>query len=273
MLGRGAIHVLLDGLIRNSWFFALVGVVGLWELAAPRGVLTARRSLRWPTSFTLGPFNALLATVPLAPFALAIALTERGWGLSTTTRLPLWVTIAVSVLLLDLLFYFQHRAFHAVPVLWSVHRVHHADVDFDYTTAFRFHPIEALLTNGTALAAVTVFGLPAFAVLVHQTLATGMTIFEHANARCPSAVEVRLRRIFVTPDMHRIHHSTGAPSTDSNFATILSCWDRWLGTYRSHATRGRDGMEIGLTEFRDPKYLTLPWTLAMPFLRPRPVRR
>lgn len=260
----------LDGLIRNSWLFGLVAVVGLWELTAPRGSLTARRILRWPTSFTLAPLNALLGTVPLAPVTLAFALTDRGWGVSTTIPSVLqWLTIAVSVLLLDLLFYLQHRAFHAVPMLWAVHRVHHADVDLDYTTAFRFHPLEALLTNATTLAAVMVLGTSAVAVLVHQTLAVAMTVIEHANARLASTVEPRVRLLFVTPEMHRIHHSADRASTDSNFATIFSFWDRWLGTYRACATDGPDAVDIGLAEFREPKYLTLPWTLAIPFLRAR----
>ena len=245
------------------WFFLLIPAVCLWEVAAPRAGLTARRSLRWPTSFTLWPFNALLGAFPLAPFGLALLLTERGWGFALDNSLARWLTILASVCLLDLAFYFQHRLFHAVPLLWSLHRVHHADVDFDYTTGLRFHPIEALLTNATALIAVTMLGLPAFGVLLHGSIASGITILEHVNARIPAGFESWLGRVFVTTAMHRIHHSTATPDTDSNFATIFSFWDRALGTYRPSPT---SGAEIGLMEFREAKYQTLPWALAMPFL-------
>jgi sterol desaturase/sphingolipid hydroxylase (fatty acid hydroxylase superfamily) len=248
--------------MRDWWFFALLVAVCLWEMAAPRTPLTTRRSLRWPTSFTLGPLNGLLGVFPLAPFGLALLLTDRGWGLTLDSGFVRWLTIPASVCLLDLAFYFQHRVFHAVPFLWSVHRVHHADVDFDYTTSLRFHPIEALLTNATALIAVAALGLPAFGVLLHGGIAGGITILEHANARIPPAIESWIGRVFVTPAIHRVHHSTATPDTDSNFATIFSFWDRALGTYRPQATKGA---EIGLREFREPKYQTLPWALAMPF--------
>jgi sterol desaturase/sphingolipid hydroxylase (fatty acid hydroxylase superfamily) len=264
-----AADVLVDGLIRTGGLIALLALVGLWEAAAPCRVLSARRSLRWPTNFTLGPLNALLAAVPLAPVALAIALADHPPGLSMSVSLPRWLTVIAAVLLLDVVLYVQHRAFHAVRVLWAVHRVHHADVDCDYTTAFRFHPIEAMLTNATVLAVIAIVGLPPLAVLVHQSMAAIITIIEHANAAWPAGLEALVRRIFVTPDMHRIHHSRERPSTDSNFGTIFSFWDRWLGTYRQPATTSRDGMDVGLEEFREPKYLTLPWTLALPFLRSR----
>jgi len=245
------------------WLLALLAVVCAWEMAAPRTALTSRRSLRWPTSLTLGPLNAVLATFALPAYALALALNERGWGLGLDHNLPLWLAIAASVCVLDLVVYVQHRVLHAVPVLWAVHRVHHADVDFDYTTALRFHPIEALLTNAVTLVAVAGLGLPPVAVLVYGALASGITILEHANGRIPPGIESLIGRVFVTPGMHRIHHSEATADTDSNFATIFSFWDRALATYRATATTGAD---IGLTQFRAPKYQTLPWALAMPFV-------
>ena len=248
--------------MRYWWFLVLVAVVCLWELGARRTTLTARRSLRWPTSFTLGPLNGLLGTLPLAPSALALIVTERGWSFPLQDSFVWWLTIPASVCLLDLAFYLQHRVLHAVPVLWSIHRVHHADVDFDYTTGLRFHPLEALVTNTTALIAVAVLGLPASGVLLHGAIASGITIVEHANARIPPAIESWIGRVLVTPAIHRIHHSAAMPETDSNFATIFSFWDRVLGTYRAQAT----SVDIGLMEFRAPKYQTLPWALAMPFL-------
>jgi sterol desaturase/sphingolipid hydroxylase (fatty acid hydroxylase superfamily) len=261
--------MLLDGLIRNAWVLAFVAAVGLWEAIAPRHRRIAGRSLRWPTSFALGPVNALLATVPLAPLALATTLTGRWDTLAIGGALGWWIAIALSVLALDLAFYTQHRVLHAVPWLWSVHRVHHTDVDVDYTTAFRFHPIEAVITNATALACVAAFGIPPLAVVIHQALAGGLTVIEHANARVPAALEAWAGRVLVTPGLHRIHHSTAPHKTDSNFATIFSFWDRWLGTYAAPASAGREDGFFGLREFRERKYLTLPWTLALPFLRLR----
>src|SRR5262245_5153247 len=246
--------------MRDWWLLALLAAVCLWEIAAPRTALTARRSLRWPTSLTLGPLNALLSTLPIPAYALALAWRERGWGVGFDHGLPQWLTIAASVCLLDLILYVQHRVLHSVPLLWAVHRVHHADVDFDYTTAFRFHPIEAVLTNAVVLVAVTVFGLPPSAVLVHGAIATGITVLEHANARIPPALESTIGRLLVTPAMHRTHHSAAMPDTNSNFATIFSFWDRALGTYMA---RSKGGAEIGLIEFRAAKYQTLPWALAM----------
>jgi len=261
--------MLLDGLMKNAWILAFVAAVAVWEAAAPRHRRVAGRSVRWPTSFTLGPVNALLTTVPLAPLALATALAHRGGVLAIDTTLGSWLAIPVGVLVLDLAVYGQHRLLHAVPMLWSVHRVHHSDLDLDYTTAFRFHPIEACVTNVTALACIGFFGVPALAVLVHQTLAVSLTVLEHTNARVPAVIESWAGRVFVTPSMHRIHHSAAARNTDSNFATIFSFWDRWLGTYSPPAPGERDDLEIGLREFRQTKYLTLPWTLALPFLRNR----
>jgi sterol desaturase/sphingolipid hydroxylase (fatty acid hydroxylase superfamily) len=249
--------------MRDWWLLALLAAVCLWEMVAPRTALTSRRSLRWPTSFTLGPLNAFVGTFPLPAYALALTLREGGLGVALDHILPPWLTIAAAVCLLDLVGYVQHRILHAVPYFWTVHRVHHADVDFDYTTAFRFHPIEALFANAVVLVSVVALGLPPFAVLVHGTIASGITILEHANVRIPPAIESWIGRVFVTPATHRIHHSAAAPDTDSNFATIFSFWDRVLGTYRPAAT---SGAEIGLREFRAPKYQTLPWALAMPFL-------
>jgi len=254
----------------SGWLLGLIALVGIWELCAPRGVLSARRSLRWPTSFTLGPLNAILATMPVAPLALAMTVREHGWGLATNTWPPGWLSLVLCVLLLDLLMYGQHRAFHSVPTLWRVHRVHHSDVDFDYTTAFRFHPLEALLTNATAFGAIVLFGLPPAGILIHQALAAGMTIVEHANAVLPSRIESWARRFVVTPDVHRVHHSADARSFDSNFGTIFSIWDRAFGTYQSRDT-DLARMAMGLDSFREQKYLTLPWTLALPFLSERTV--
>jgi len=237
----------------------------VWEALAPRRRFDARRALRWPTSLTLASVNGLLATVPMTAVALASVASERGWGALNAAGAPPWLAVAVSVPLLDLLVYAQHRLLHESPALWSFHRVHHADL-FDAATALRFHPFEALATHATVLVAIVAFGLPVPGVLAYHVIAMGMTLFEHANGRLPAGLESRLQEVLVTPEMHRIHHSIAAEDAGSNFATIFSVWDRWFGTYRPRPARSQDADDVGVEELRDPKYATLPWTLALPLL-------
>jgi sterol desaturase/sphingolipid hydroxylase (fatty acid hydroxylase superfamily) len=222
--------------------------------------------LRWPTGFTLAPFNALLVWAVVSPVALAAAAADRGLGLLNAASLPPGLGVVASVLVLDLLAYLQHRLLHAAPVLWSFHRVHHADIELDCTTALRFHPVEALVTSVILLAGVVVFGLPPAGVAAYRMLATAMTLFEHGNVRLPATLDSRLRGILVTPEMHRIHHSTAVEDHDTNFATVFPMWDRCFRTYRRRAAGGDADPDVGLPGFRDPKYATLPWTLALPFL-------
>jgi len=255
-------------LIATGWLVASIAFMALWEAAAPRCRRSPERALRWPTSFTLAPLNAVLASVPLPAAALATTMDDRGWGLLNALHAPAWVGGAITVPLLDLVVYLQHRLLHAVPALWAVHRVHHADRAFDVATGLRFHPIEAAVTHGTLLLAVTALGLPVLGVLAYQTIAFLMTLFEHANARLPAGIESRLERVLVTPATHRIHHSVEASA--SNFATVFPLWDRWLGTYRARRAAD-DTADVGVRGLRDPKFATLPWTLALPFLSARRV--
>jgi sterol desaturase/sphingolipid hydroxylase (fatty acid hydroxylase superfamily) len=249
--------VLLDWLLTDGWLLGLLAVAIVAELAAPRRALLTSRSLRWPTNASLGVINiALLA-------ALAAWLNPGSgswrWGL-----LP---AVAVSVVTLDAASYVTHRLLHRVPALWAVHRVHHADFDCDSTTAFRFHPAEALILNAVHAAAITIFGLPAPGVLAYVAVAQSVTILEHTNVRIPTMVDRHLRRVLVTPDMHRIHHSARPGEGDTNFATIFPLWDRLFGTYRAEPADGHEAMRLGLQRFRTAKDLTLPWTLLLPFRR------
>ncbi|HEV8472453.1 MAG TPA: sterol desaturase family protein [Methylomirabilota bacterium] len=247
----------------DAWLFGILAVIALGEVAAPRRRLTAARSLRWPTNVTLGAINVVL----LAAFAawLSDGPAAARWGLLHRAAVPGPLAIAFSVVALDALSYASHRLLHRVPALWAVHRVHHADSDCDSTTGFRFHPGEALLTNGLFAAAIAVLGLPALGVVVHQVLAMTLTIAEHANVRVPPAVDQYVRRVLVTPDMHRVHHSAHAADSDTNFATIFPIWDRWFGTYRAEPADGHEAMRVGLDGFRTARDLTLPSTLVMPF--------
>lgn len=242
-----------------------LGTAAVWEVAAPRRRRLLSRGLRWPTSLTLGSINGLLMMIPVTPVALAAIAATHGWGLANTLHLPAWLALLVGVPVLDLVIYLQHRVLHAVPAFWSFHRVHHADVDVDCTTAFRFHPLEALMTNVTLLTASLTLGLPPLAVMVYQGLALAMTVLEHVNGRVPPVLESSVGTLLITPATHRLHH---AADVEANFGTIFTVWDRWLGTYRSPIAAADDGLPLGLAGFREPKYQTLPWVLALPFLGP-----
>jgi sterol desaturase/sphingolipid hydroxylase (fatty acid hydroxylase superfamily) len=212
-------------------------------------------------------------TVPLAPVALAAIATDRGWGLLNQLDWPLWVEVLVAVLVLDLVVYLQHVLFHAVPALWRLHRMHHADTDIDATTGIRFHPLEIILSLGIKLAAVLALGPAAVAVLLFEVLLNGSAMFNHANLALPRRADALLRLVLVTPDMHRVHHSWHRDETDSNYGFCFPWWDRLLGTYRAQPRDGHTGMTIGLTDFRDPRELSVMRLLTQPFRSPRPPRK
>jgi sterol desaturase/sphingolipid hydroxylase (fatty acid hydroxylase superfamily) len=197
---------------------------------------------------------------------MALFAQAQGWGLFNTYAVPAWAAIAASIVALDLAIYLQHVLFHAVPALWRLHRVHHADLDFDVTTGARFHPLEIVLSMLIKFAAIAVLGAPAVAVLVFEVLLNALAMFNHANVRIPAPIDRALRVVLVTPDMHRVHHSIEGDETDSNFGFNLSLWDRLFGTYRAGPRAGHEAMTIGIREFRDPgQCATLPGMLAIPF--------
>jgi sterol desaturase/sphingolipid hydroxylase (fatty acid hydroxylase superfamily) len=175
------------------------------------------------------------------------------------------VAVPAGVVLLDLAVYLQHRVFHAVPALWRLHRVHHADLELDATTGLRFHPIEILLSMAIKIAAVAALGAPAAAVLAFEVLLNAGALFSHANLALPRGLDAVLRAVLVTPAMHRVHHSVVRAETDSNFGFCLSWWDRLFGTYRAAPAAGPDRVTIGLEAFRDPAELRLDRLLTQPF--------
>jgi sterol desaturase/sphingolipid hydroxylase (fatty acid hydroxylase superfamily) len=190
---------------------------------------------------------------------------SRGWGLFHLLDTPLWLSLVVSVAALDFAIYLQHRLFHAVPLLWRLHRMHHADLEIDVTTGARFHPIEILLSMIIKLGVVIALGAPAAAVLMFEVLLNATSMFNHGNVRLPLAADRLLRWVVVTPDMHRVHHSILPRETNSNFGFNLPWWDRLLGTYRPQPEAGHDGMTIGLDIFRDVRELRLDRLLLQPF--------
>jgi sterol desaturase/sphingolipid hydroxylase (fatty acid hydroxylase superfamily) len=172
------------------------------------------------------------------------------------------------VVILDFVIWAQHVFFHAVPALWRLHRMHHADLDFDLTTGLRFHPLEILLSFALKAAAIVALGAPALAVLLFEVILSSMALFNHSNVRFPHRLDRALRRVIVTPDFHRVHHSWHPNETNSNFGFNLSCWDRLLGTYQAQPREGHDRMTIGINLFREPRWTRLDRLLVQPFVGP-----
>lgn len=265
--------------LRLAVFLALVVTLVVAETAFPRRPRSLPRSLRWPHNLLLVLTNSLLGRVllPVAPVALAAFLQDSGVGLVPALGLQGLPAILVAFVLMDLAIYLQHVLFHHVPLLWRLHRMHHADVDLDVTSGLRFHPLEILLSLGIKIAVVTALGAPPAAVLLFEVVLNGAAMFNHANMALPVGLDRILRWIIVTPDMHRVHHSTVRRETDSNFGFNLPWWDRLFGTYIADPEGGQTGMIVGLPILRDPSESTLwrmwtqPFRTASPPARPTPV--
>ena len=257
----------IEPTIRLGFFLGVFAIMAGWEALLPRRARGVSRWIRWPSNLGIVAVNTLLLRVliPTAAVGLALAGEARGWGLLNALALPYWLSVVLAVVLLDLAIYLQHVMFHAVPALWRLHRMHHADLDFDVTTGARFHPIEILLSMALKLGVVAALGAPALAVLVFEVLLNATAMFNHANARLPERLDRVLRWIVVTPDMHRVHHSVVPRETNSNFGFNLPWWDRLLGTYRAQPAAGHTAMTIGLEQFRDQGDLRLDRMLVQPF--------
>jgi sterol desaturase/sphingolipid hydroxylase (fatty acid hydroxylase superfamily) len=252
--------------LRLGVFLAVFAALALWEWAAPARAPRLSRLLRWRANLGLAILNALLLRVVLPGSALAFAAlaADEGWGLLNRSDVPGWVAVLAGVVMLDLVIYLQHVLFHAVPALARLHSVHHADLDFDLTTGIRFHPLEILLSTAIKFAAIAALGAPVLAVLLFEILLNATAMFNHANVSLPAWLEPWVRRVLVTPDMHRTHHSVIEAERNSNYGFCLSVWDRWLGTY-TPAARGE--LDIGLPAWRDPGAVaTLNGVLRMPFM-------
>ncbi|TMH63155.1 MAG: sterol desaturase family protein [Betaproteobacteria bacterium] len=256
-----------EAFIRLAAFSAVFAAVALWELAAPRRRPTFSRRERWPHNLGLLLVDAIVLRVlaPGAAVAVALLAQERGWGFLNLFAFAPALAFVVAVVLLDLVIYFQHVTFHAVPTLWRLHRVHHADLDFDLTTGTRFHPIEILISIVIKCAAVAAIGASPAAVLVFEVLLNATAMFNHANASLPRIVDRWLRWLLVTPDMHRLHHSVEYDESSSNFGFNLPWWDRLFGTYRAQPRLGHDAMTIGVDAFRSADDLRLDQLLIQPF--------
>ena len=256
-----------EPLIRLGAFAGVFVVMAIWEFLTPRRPQAIGRNWRWPNNLGVVAVDVLLVRIllPITAVGFALFAEARGIGLFNMIVLPVWASIVISVILLDLAIYLQHVLFHAVPALWRLHRMHHADLEFDVTTGLRFHPVEILLSTGIKLAVVAALGTPAAAVLIFELLLNATSMFNHSNVRVPPAVDRMLRWFVVTPDMHRVHHSILRRETNSNFGFNLPWWDRLLGTYRAQPAAGHGGMTIGIEQFREPRELGLDRMLLQPF--------
>lgn len=256
-----------DPAIRLGLFLGTFALMAAWELFAPRRVLEVSKPVRWTHNISIAIINVLLVRVlfPSAAVGVAVFAEERGTGLLNMFAIPYPLAFLVSLLALDLTMYLVHLMFHAVPALWRVHRMHHADVDFDVTTGARFHPIQILLAVPIKFAVIFVLGLPVMAVLVFEAVFNALSLFNHANVRIPSTVDRLLRWFLVTPDMHRVHHSVDATETNSNFGFVLPWWDRLFGTYRAEPAAGHERMTIGVDRFRTERDFWLDRMLLQPF--------
>ena len=254
--------------IRLSFFAGIFIIIALWEWAKPRRVLTTSKTKRWVSNLGIVLLNSLITriAVPVMPVILALMAEKNSWGLLNVMDMPYVVKVIMGIIVLDFVIYTQHVMFHALPLLWRLHMMHHADLDYDLTTGLRFHPIEILISAGIKLSAVAVFGPPVIAVIIFEILLNAMATFNHSNTHIPEAIDRVLRLFVVTPDMHRVHHSVIIRETNSNFGFNLPWWDRLFNTYRPQPAAGHEGMTIGLSQFRDEKRLSLPWMLALPFI-------
>jgi sterol desaturase/sphingolipid hydroxylase (fatty acid hydroxylase superfamily) len=253
--------------IRLVAFGAVFVLMAAWEFLLPRRRQAIRRTWRWPNNLGIVAVNTVLVRIvfPTTAVALAILAEARGFGLFNVVTLPSWIAVIGSVVSLDLAIYLQHVLFHAVPALWRLHRMHHADLEFDVSTGLRFHPIEILLSMLIKFAVVAALGAPAVAVLIFEVLLNATSMFNHGNVRIPARIDRVLRWLVVTPDMHRVHHSILSRETNSNFGFNLPWWDRLFGTYRAQPAAGHEAMTIGIEQFRDPRELGLDRMLVQPF--------
>lgn len=253
--------------IRLGFFIGILILMGFWESIAPRRPYSMSKRSRWFANLGIVVIDSLILRLafPVTVVYIASLNEGSGRGFLNQSGLPIWLAIVIGVLLLDFIIYLQHAIFHALPIFWRLHMMHHTDLDFDTTTGVRFHPLEVLLSMGIKIGAVFVLGIAPLAVILFEILLNATSLFNHGNVRLPQPLDRVLRLFVVTPEMHRVHHSVIIRETNSNFGFNLPWWDRLLGTYRAQPAAGHEGMTIGLSHFRDPGGLTLPRILALPF--------
>lgn len=255
--------------IRVGFFFGMLILIGLWELLAPKRALTVSKAIRWTNNLAIVFLNSFILRLlfPAAAVGVAQLASDKGWGLFNYYDVPIALAAIAAVIIMDFVIYMQHVMVHSIPVLWRLHRVHHADLDYDVTTGARFHPIEIILSMLIKFATILLLGPSVAAVIIFEVMLNATAMFNHGNISLPNRVDKVVRWLLVTPDMHRIHHSVEDDEANSNFGFSLTWWDRLLGTYREAPRGGQIGMTIGINKFRDPKQVSwLPGMLSLPFV-------
>lgn len=255
--------------IRLGVFFGLFIALASIESLIPRLPRKQTRSARWTTNLGMsflntGVLQLVALVIPALAAGAALDASVNGWGLFNQFAAPGWIEVVLAILIFDFAIWFQHLITHKVPLLWRLHRVHHADRDMDVTTAIRFHPVEIALSMLLKIGLVYLIGPSVFAIILFEILLNGTAMFNHANMRLPLALDAVVRRVLVTPDMHRVHHSVHRHEHDSNYGFSLSIWDRMFGTYIAQPEAGHDDMKVGL-QWQDERPAKLGWSLALPF--------
>ncbi|NNE78941.1 MAG: sterol desaturase family protein [Silicimonas sp.] len=261
-----------EAAIRFGAFASLFAVFALIEAYAPRRDRVQTRKVRWITNFGLVLIDAvalrlLAIALPFLAIGAALDANANNWGVLNQIDAPLWLTVPLTILVFDFAIWLQHLVTHKVPLLWRLHRVHHADRDIDVTTAVRFHPVEIALSMLLKIGLVYLIGPPALGILLFEVILNGTAMFNHANMRLPKRLDTILRQVLVTPDMHRVHHSDQRHEHDSNYGFALSTWDRMFGTYIPQPEKGHEDMTIGLA-WQDDRPARLGWSLLLPFRNP-----
>lgn len=257
-----------EPIIRLGFFLGVLILVAIWEFFAPKRVLLISKLQRWSSNLGLVVLNTVVLRLlfPFAAVGVAVWAQQQGWGLFNAIERTEWVAIVGSIIVLDFAIWLQHVIVHAIPLLWRLHRVHHADLDYDVTTGLRFHPLEIVLSMLIKFSVILLLGPPVVAVIMFEVILNATAMFNHGNIHLPSKLDRVIRWFIVTPDMHRVHHSVEEDETNSNFGFNLSVWDRIFGTYRSQPRLGHQQMVIGISEHRDPKRVDqLPGMLWLPF--------
>ena len=253
--------------VRLIFFFGVLTIVALWELLAPRRKLTMSKPVRWASNLGIVFIDTAIVKLifPVLAINVAFVAQANSWGLLNNLTLPYWVEVVIGILILDGIIYLQHVMFHAVPLLWRLHMMHHADLDYDVTTGLRFHPLEIIISMVIKMASIAALGASPVTVVLFEIILNATAMFNHGNIKLPLGIDAGLRLLVVTPDMHRVHHSVTIRETNSNFGFNFPWWDRLFGTYRAQPAAGHEGMTIGLAQFRDPGKNNLLGMLVLPF--------
>lgn len=254
--------------------FVLVGgvlaVLLLAQRLRPRrgAASTHGRRLR-NVSLSVIAAGVIYLVLPLTAVGFAVAVGDLNLGLFNFLDWPAAIEFAIGIVVLDLAIYWQHRWMHLVPWLWRLHRVHHSDTNFEVTLGLRFHPFEIILSLFYKFFVIALLGATPLTVLVYEIVLALFSLFSHSDINLPQAWDRQMRRLVITPDWHRVHHSVHRTETDSNYGNFLSLWDRWFASRVGQPRDGHQAMLIGLNEFRDDPSQSLPALLANPFANDR----